>query len=119
MRWIGLGLVGMLGCATVEPFVVSDQQRAHFEQVLQSAERATADGPPEAAALLADARSDFEYAQHLPKYPERARGLAAKAQHEAETALWMAQQAHRQAEVAARRAASAAEATGPAAVALP
>jgi hypothetical protein len=103
MRWVGLGLLGVLGCATAEPFVVSDQQKAHFEQVAQSAETAAAaDGPAEATAMVTDAKSDFEYAQHLPKYPDRARDLAAKAQHEADTALWMAQRAHRQANIAAQ-----------------
>jgi hypothetical protein len=109
-----------LGCATAEPFVVSDQQRTHFDQVARAAEAATAaDGPAEAAALVTEAKSDFEYAQHLPMYPDRARGLAAKAQHEADTALWMAQQARRQAEMAGQRATAAAFTDTPAATALP
>ena len=40
--------------------------------------------------MLAEAKSEFEYAQHLPKYPERARALADKAQHDAEAALRVA-----------------------------
>jgi hypothetical protein len=91
MKWVGLGLVAVFGCATAEPFAVSDQRRARFEQVARAAEAATAaDGTSAAAALVTEARSDFEYAQHLPMYPERARALADKAQHEAEAALTMA-----------------------------
>jgi hypothetical protein len=107
MRWLPLGLVvlGAFGCATVQPFMVSDQQRARFEQVVQQAEAAAATGgPAEALEVAKEARSDFEYAQHLPKYPERARALAAQAQQEAETALRMTQQAHHQAELAASAA---------------
>jgi hypothetical protein len=102
MRLLGLVVVAALGgCATAEPFVVSDQQRDRFERVVQAADAAAAaDGPSQAAALVAEARSDFEYAQHLPRYPERARYLVAKAQHEADTALWMALDAHRKAELA-------------------
>ncbi len=109
MRWMGLVLVAVVGgCATVEPFVVSDQQRARFEQVVQAAEsEAATDGPARAVALIGEAKSDFEYAQHLPMYPERARALAAKAQHEADTALWMTREAHRRA-LAGRGAATAA-----------
>jgi len=103
MRFWGVMLLAVVGgCATVEPFVVSDQQRTHFEQVVQAAEvAAAADGPAQAAALVVEAKSDFDYAQHLPKYPERARSLVAKAQYEADTALWMAREAHRQAQLAA------------------
>jgi hypothetical protein len=110
MRWIGLVLVAAAaGCATAQPFVVSNQQRVRFEQVVNEAEAAaTANGPARAVELVAEARSDFEYAQHLPKYPERARALVAKAQHEADTALWMTREAHRQAMVPGRGAATAA-----------
>ena len=109
MKVTAVVLLAVLGgCATVEPFVVSDRQRDHFEQVVHAAEAATAaDGPAQAVALVAEAKSDFEYAQHLPMYPERARSLAAKAQHEADTALWMAREAHRQAELTARAATAA------------
>ncbi len=63
---------------------------------MRQAEAAGAnDGPYETRSLLANAKSDFEYAQHLPKYPERARELADKAQRDAETALMMARQNHR------------------------
>jgi hypothetical protein len=104
MRYLGVAVLMLLGgCATAEPFVVSDQQRARFDQVVQAADAAAAaDGPSQAAALVVEARSDFEYAQHLPRYPEKARYLADKAQHEADTALWMAQDAHRQAGLAGR-----------------
>ena len=94
MRWLGLALVAVLGCATAEPFAISDQRRARFEQVAQQAEAAAAStGPAAASTLVTEARSDFEYAQHLPMYPERARALADRAQHEADTALSMTQRA--------------------------
>jgi len=50
-----------------------------------------AEAPSLAAERLADAKSEFEYAQHLPLYPDRARALADKAQADAETALQLAQ----------------------------
>jgi hypothetical protein len=78
-----------MGCATVQPFVPSSAQQARFDEVVRQAEARISNGPPAAAALLADAKSDWSYAQHLPKYPERARAVADKAQHDAETALMM------------------------------
>ncbi|HXJ22937.1 MAG TPA: hypothetical protein VMT03_22150 [Polyangia bacterium] len=85
-------MAAALGCATAQPFSISDQRRARFEQVAQQAEvAAAAGGPAAASALVTEARSDFEYAQHLPMYPERARRLADKAEHEADTALSMTQ----------------------------
>ncbi|HVZ85409.1 MAG TPA: hypothetical protein VHG72_00445 [Polyangia bacterium] len=94
MRTLGFWLLaGALGCATTQPFVPSDRQRADFDDLVRKAEAAGAlDGPPEAAARLADAKSEFTYAQHIPLYPERARGLAAKAQSDAELALALARQ---------------------------
>jgi hypothetical protein len=93
MRIFGLGIaVAVMGCATVQPFMPSGAQQARFDEVVREAEAAGInDGPPEAARLLSDAKSDWMYAQHLPKYPERARGVAAKAQRDAETALLMVQ----------------------------
>lgn len=90
MRRFVLGMVAAaMGCATVQPFVPSSAQQARFDEVVRQAEAGINDGPPGAAALLADAKSDWIYAQHLPKYPERARDIAAKAQHDAEAALAM------------------------------
>lgn len=87
---MGMG-AGVLGCATAQPFAPSSAQQARFDQVVREAEAAGVnDGPRDAATLLAEAKSTWAYAQHLPKYPERARELAAKAQHDAETALMMA-----------------------------
>ena len=81
-----------LGCATAQPLVISDQQRKRFEDVVRAAEAAGAvDGPPTAAARLAEAKSEFEYSQHLPMHPDRARQLAEKAQADAELALQLAQ----------------------------
>ncbi|HEX4403860.1 MAG TPA: hypothetical protein VH560_03470 [Polyangia bacterium] len=63
-----------------------------FREVVREAEVAgVADGPREAAQLLGDAKSEFEYSQHLPLYPDRARALAAKAQDDAEAALAIVQ----------------------------
>ena len=95
MRILVLGMLGAaLGCATVQPFMPSEAQRARFDEVVRQAEAAGAnDTSYQSSSLLADAKSDFEYAQHLPKYPERARELAAKAQREADAALTMARRA--------------------------
>jgi len=80
------------GCATTQPFALSQQQVKSFREVVREAEAAgAADGPPEAAQRLSDAKSEFEYSQHLPLYPDRARALAAKAQDDAEAALAIAQ----------------------------
>lgn len=92
---LGMVVAGM-GCATVQPFVPSTAQQARFDEVVREVEARISDGPPAAAALLADAKSDWMYAQHLPKYPARARVVAAKAQHDAETALMMVRRNHAQ-----------------------
>jgi hypothetical protein len=86
-------LVASVGCATAQPFALSAQQVKSFREVVREAEAAgAADGPPEAVQRLSDAKSEFEYSQHLPLYPDRARELAAKAQGDAEAALALAQQ---------------------------
>jgi hypothetical protein len=85
-------LVTTLGCATTQPLVISDQQRKLFQDVIRNAEAAgAAEGPPLATQRLAEAKSEFEYSQHLPMYPDRARRLVTKAQADAETALKLAQ----------------------------
>jgi hypothetical protein len=84
-------LVACGGCATTQPFVLSNEQVKSFRDVVRDAEAAgAADGPPEAVQRLSDAKSEFEYSQHLPLYPDRARQLAAKAQTDAEAALALA-----------------------------
>jgi len=89
-------LVTSIGCATTQPFALSDQQVKSFREVVREAEAAgAAEGPPEAVQRLSDAKSEFEYSQHLPLYPSRAREVAAKAQADAEAALAIA---HRQAQ---------------------
>ncbi|MFL5305212.1 MAG: hypothetical protein ACJ8F1_08365 [Polyangia bacterium] len=87
-----LGLLGLgaVGCATAQPFAPSDAQRARFDATVRAAQVGISDGPNQVASMLAEAKSEFEYAQHLPKYPERARALADKAQHDAEAALRVA-----------------------------
>ncbi len=92
MRIFALGtVVAALGCATtVQPFAPSTAQQARFDEVVRAAEAAGIDGPGQAASLLGEAKSDWVYAQHLPKYPERARRVAARAMREAEAALLMA-----------------------------
>lgn len=100
-------MMAAMGCATVQPFVPSSAQQARFDEVVREAEAGISDGPPGAAALLADAKSDWMYAQHLPKYPERAREVAAKAQHDAETALMMVRRKGSTASLAAADAAGA------------
>jgi len=84
-------LMSSVGCATAPPLVISPQQRTRFQNLVRDAEAAgAAQGPPAAAARLADAKSEFEYAQHLPMYPDRARLLVAQAQADAEAALELA-----------------------------
>jgi len=97
MRLIGVCLVaGAVGCAA-QPFVPSNEQRALFNEVVRQAEAAGAvEGSPEAARCLADAKSDFNYAQRMPRYPDRARQLAIKAQEEGAEALRLAQQHRRE-----------------------
>jgi hypothetical protein len=84
-------LAASLGCATAQPLLISAQQRELFGEVVRDAEAAGAAEEPEAAARLAEARSELEYAQHIPMYPDRARLLVAKAQADAEQALRLAQ----------------------------
>jgi hypothetical protein len=108
MKIVGvIGLVGLAGCATVQPFVPTPAQRARFAEVVREAEAAGAtDWPPEAARRLANAKSDFTYAQHLPKYPERARAVAVHAEQDAEIALLLARRAGRSSPAAFRRTAA-------------
>jgi hypothetical protein len=93
MKTFAFCLLGAcVGCATARPFALSDQQVKSFREVVREAEAAgAADGPPEAAQRLSDAKSEFEYSQHLPLYPDRARELVAKAQADADAALALAQ----------------------------
>ena len=75
----------------------SNEQRALFNEVIRQAEAAGAvEGSPEAARCLADAKSDFNYAQRIPRYPDRARQMATKAQEEGAEALRLAQQHRRE-----------------------
>jgi hypothetical protein len=84
----------------------SNEQRALFNDVIRQAEAAGAvEGPPEAARCLADAKSDFNYAQRIPRYPDRARQMATKAQEEGAEALRLAQQHRREMAVLAREGA--------------
>lgn len=87
---VGLLGLGVAGCATVHPFVPSDAQRARFDATVRAAQSGAGESPHQVATMLAEAKSEFEYAQHLPKYPERARALADKAQRDAEAALRLA-----------------------------
>ncbi|HVY40368.1 MAG TPA: hypothetical protein VHM31_20660 [Polyangia bacterium] len=87
---VGLAGLGIAGCATVQPFVPSDAQRARFDETVRAAQSSAGEGPHQVTTMLAEAKSEFEYAQHLPKYPERARALAEKAQRDAEAALRVA-----------------------------
>ena len=81
-------LAALVGCATSQPYVVTDAQRSHFENDVRDVEAAgVADGPPEARQMFADAKSNFEYAQHLPLYPDRARSLATKAEKDLQKVL--------------------------------
>ncbi|HVT09393.1 MAG TPA: hypothetical protein VHO67_18160 [Polyangia bacterium] len=84
---VGLVGLGVAGCATTQPFVPSEAQRARFDETVRAAQSDAGEGPHQVATMLAEAKSEFEYAQHLPKYPERARALADKAQRDAEAAL--------------------------------
>jgi hypothetical protein len=107
MRFIGICLivVGAVGCAE-QPFMPSGEQRALFNDVIRQAEAAGAvEGSPEAARCLADAKADFNYAQRIPRYPERARQLAIKAQEEGAEALRLAQQHRREMAALAREGA--------------
>jgi hypothetical protein len=106
MRFIGICLiVGAAGCAE-QPFMPSSEQRALFNDVIRQAEAAgAAGGSPEAARCLADAKADFNYAQRIPRYPDRARQLATKAQEEGAEALRLAQQHRREMAALAREGA--------------
>jgi hypothetical protein len=78
------------GCATAQP-LVSPGQRKSFEDVVRQAEAAGAATEPPAAALhLRDAKSEFEYAQRIPRDPAHARRLMEQAQGDAELALTLA-----------------------------
>jgi hypothetical protein len=103
MRFIGICLIaGAVGCAA-QPFMPSNEQRALFNDVVRQAEAAGAlEGPPEAARCLAEAKSDFDYAQRIPLYPDRARQVAAKAQEEGAEALRLAEQHRREMAALAR-----------------
>jgi hypothetical protein len=116
MRTAGLCLLaGAVGCATVQPFALSQGQRADFDEVVRKAEAAGAlEGPPEATARLADAKSEFEYAQHIPLYPDRARSLVVKARTDGELALALALQRRADQTLFARAAAQVEAATAPA-----
>ena len=82
------GCVG--GCATAPPLVSPDQRKS-FEDVVRQAEAAgAATEPPAAAEKLRDAKSEFEYAQRIPRDPEHARQLLEQAQGDAELALTLA-----------------------------
>jgi hypothetical protein len=85
-------LVLSAGCATAQP-VVSDGERQAFAKVIREAEaEGAASEPPDAVALLRDAKSDFDYAQRLPMNPVKARHMLATAQKEAQKALALARQ---------------------------
>ncbi|HVZ73147.1 MAG TPA: hypothetical protein VHJ20_12290 [Polyangia bacterium] len=104
---VAVGLVGM-GCATAgPPSVVTAQDRRRFDDVVAAAEASgVGDSSTDAARKLADAKSDFEYAQHIPLYPERAKALVAQAISEGEASLELARAQQRaviEAEAAARR----------------
>ena len=87
-------LVAFGGCATAPP-IVSPGQRQAFADVVRDAEaEGAATEPPEAARLLAEAKSGFDYAQRIPKDPAHARRVLTKAQTDAETALLMARRRH-------------------------
>ena len=105
MRFIEICLVvGAVGCAE-QPFMPSSEQRTLFNEVIRQAEAAGAlEGPPAAARCLADAKSDFDYAQRIPRYPDRARQLATRAQEEGAQALRLAQQHRREMAALARQA---------------
>lgn len=84
----GLAILG--GCATAQP-LMSQGQVKRFDDVVRDAEAAGAAAePPAAAEHLRDAKSEFEYAQHLPRDPEHARKLLEQAQADADLALTLA-----------------------------
>lgn len=91
-------LVLFTGCATSPPKpVLTAGQRQAFAEVIREAQAEGADAePPEAARLLREAKSEFEYGQRLPKYPEKAKAVLAKAQSDAEAALRMARRRHQE-----------------------
>jgi hypothetical protein len=67
---------------------VSAQDRQRFHQTLAAARKiATPWECPVEEAKLRSAESDFQYAQQARLEPERARQIAAQAQHDAETAF--------------------------------
>ena len=104
-------LAALVGCATSQPYVVTEAQRAHFENGVRDAEAAgIADGSLEARRMFADAKSNFEYSQHLPLYPVRARALATKAEKDLQKVLALLRPAGASSQLApagdARRAAT-------------
>jgi hypothetical protein len=96
---VALGLLGMaslVGCATAQPLVVSDEQYQRFAGTVREAQAAgIAEGPAEAVRLLDEAKSQFEYAQRLPLYPDRARALLEEAQRDADAAVALVREAAR------------------------
>lgn len=85
------------GCATSAATgpAVSEADRQMFAKLVRSAEIEGADtDPPQAAALLREAISDFDYAQRLPRNPTKAREMLAIARTEARQALTLARQRH-------------------------
>jgi hypothetical protein len=116
MKRLALLLAMTAGCATAQPLVISDGQYRRFVGTVHDAEAAgLADGPPEAIRMMNEAKSDFEYAQRLPLYPQRARELLDKAQQGADAALALVRQARdaRLAAAAAARRAALMEAAAP------
>jgi hypothetical protein len=91
-------LVLFAGCATSPPRpILTAGERQAFAEVIREAQAEGADSePPEAARLLREAKSEFEYGQRLPKYPERAKGILAKAHSDAEAALRLARRRHQE-----------------------
>jgi hypothetical protein len=87
-------VVALSGCATaaVGSVAVSPAQRKEFADAVQSAESAgAAVESREAAVRLQEAKSAFEYAQHLPRDPDHARRELMRAQVDAEVALVLVQ----------------------------
>jgi hypothetical protein len=96
MKIVSLSLLLVFGgCATAPPPIVSAAQKQAFSDVVRKAEaEGAATDPPEAAQLLREAKSEFDYAQRMPRTPARARSMLKKAQADAEAALLMARRRH-------------------------
>jgi hypothetical protein len=104
-RGLVIVLAAAAGCATAQPLVLSDAQVRRFADTVREAEAAgIADGPPEALRMLEEAKSGFEYGQRLPRYPERAKEILAKAQQDADAALALVREAAKARELAAAEA---------------